>query len=115
MQVLVDVSEVRVLLIRHVGECRGIKRARDIVPTLPQSSTLFLLLAVLPFKGVSEDEEQSKFDAVRYQKRANSQGIVGCLALLVEERARDVANASAKPDHAGHDHLLGLSSSVRCD
>lgn len=112
---LVHINKIRVLSIRQIIKGRCIKHELIFISTVPNCLTHFLLLLVLLDESVPEDKEQQELNDVRCQQGANAHGICGCLTREVEERTDDVTDAGAKPDHAGHDHLLGLATDIRGD
>lgn len=70
-----------VLLISQVWErCRVELFLGDGTSALPE----FLLLPVLPDKGVSESEEEEEFEAVANEDGTNTKSVLGCLIGLVE-------------------------------
>ncbi len=61
----VDILKVRILLVRHVSEGCCVKIMALIhLPVCHQLCTMLFFLLVLPDKGVTEDEEESKLNEV---------------------------------------------------
>lgn len=112
---LIHIHEVRVLSIRHIIKRSRIQHELMLVPTVSECLAHFLLLLVLPNECIAEDEEQQELDDIRHQQGADAQMVSRRLIRFVEERADDVADASSEPDHAGDDHLLGLTSDIGRD
>lgn len=112
--VSIYINKIWVLLVCQVLERRRVQPLcviRDHIG-FPQSSTDFLLSSVFPLERVPEDEEQDEFGNVCDKERSDAEMVRWRLFGLVKEGSGDVSDARAKPDHPGHDHLLGLSSCV---
>lgn len=112
---LVHINEIRVLLVRHVPKGSCILRKSIHFSACSQNLSFPLLRTVLPDVHASQYDKDKKLDTVRHQERADPQTIGWSLVGLVEERAGDIADADAEPDHAGDDHFLGLPSCVGGD
>jgi len=112
---LVHILKVGVLLIGHVIESRSVEFVGCAITSVTQRSALLLLALVLPLESISQDKEQDNLDAVGYQNGANAKLVGGSLLGAVEEWAGDIAHTGAQPDHAGDDHLLGLTPSIGGD
>jgi hypothetical protein len=109
---LINVCKVGVLLVRQVLESSSIQLIRRNRPPLGPD---FVLLLVLPFESVSEENEEQELEAVANQDRTDSELISWGLVLFIKEWSGDVTDTSSHPDHTRDNHFLGLPTDVRSD